>query len=167
MNSHSLGETFVILDEQSVRRVVQVTTDLNATRFFKVIGVGQPAFTAPITPVVNTGASQKPWKPCQLAATRNVNDITFTWIRRTRIDYEWRDFVDVPIGETDEAYEVDILNGGGGVVRTIEVLTETATYLGTEQESDFGGGNFQDPVAIKVYQLSNIAGRGHPASAII
>jgi hypothetical protein len=65
-----------------------------------------------------------------------------------------------PIGEEDERYEVSILDGTESEVRKIEVTTTTATYLGSEQETDFGGGNFQDPVRAIVYQMSRVVGRG-------
>lgn len=64
----------------------------------------------------------------------------------------------VPLGEETEAYEVDILNGSGAVVRTIEVTSPTATYTAAEQTTDFG--STQSAVTVRVYQLNAQIDRG-------
>jgi hypothetical protein len=33
-------------------------------------------------------------------------NLTISWIRRSRVDAEWRDGVGIPLGEESEAYEV-------------------------------------------------------------
>lgn len=166
MNSHAIGETFVILDSDSVRRAVEATTDLNVQRYWKVVGAGLPVFNAPVTPFINTGVSQKPYQPVHITGTRDGSDnLTINWVRRTRIGGEWLDWIEVPLGEEDERYEVDILTGAGTVVRTIEVTSETASYTAAEQTTDFGG--VQNPVAVNIYQLSTVVDRGYPGNALI
>lgn len=166
MSSHSVGETFVILDADSVRRVVQNTNDTNAERFFKIVGSGLPVYSATVTGFVNTGLSQKPWKPAIIRSTRDgPGEITITFHRRTRLDYEWRDFVDVPLGQQQESYEMDILDNSGNVVRTLESTTEQFIYTVANQTTDFGG--TQSHVAVVIYQMSNLVGRGYPANAVV
>lgn len=166
MGSHTVGETFVILDPDSVRRVVQNTDDTNAERFFKIVGSGLPVYAAVVTPFVNTGLSQKPWKVAIIRSTRDgPGEITATFHRRTRIDIEWRDFVDVPLGQEQESYEMDIINNAGTIVRTLESTIEQFIYTVADQTTDFGG--IQDRVAVVIYQMSNLVGRGYPASAVI
>lgn len=166
MNSHVSGETFVILDTDSVRRVVQNTNDTNVQRFFRILGAGLPLYSSVVTPVINTGFSQKPWKASQIRSSRDgPGEITTTWYRRTRINIEWQDFVDVPLGQEQESYEIDILNNAGVVVRTLETTTTTAVYTVADQTTDFGG--IQSAVAIIIYQMSNLVGRGQPANAIV
>jgi len=156
----------VILDTDSVRRVVQNTNDTNAQRFFKIVGAGLPVYAAVVTPFVNTGFSQKPWKASQIRSARDgPGEITVTWKRRTRINYEWQDFVDASLGQEQESYEVDILDGAGIVKRTIDTTTPTAIYTVAQQNSDFGGA--QTHVAIIIYQMSNLVGRGQAASAVV
>jgi hypothetical protein len=41
----------------------------------------------------------------------------------------------------------------------------TAEYSAAEQTSDFG--SLQSSVAVKIYQLSGIVGRGYPKDAVI
>ena len=166
MNSHSIGETFVILDNDSVRRATETTTDLNVQRYWKIVGAGLPVFNAPVTPFVNTGVSQKPYQPVHIVGTRDMSDnLTITWVRRTRVGGEWLDWIDVPLGEVDELYEVDILTGAGTVVRTIDATEETASYTAAQQTTDFGSA--QNPVAVNIYQISNVVGRGYPGNALI
>lgn len=166
MGSHSVGETFVVLDPDSVRRVVQNTNDTNAERFFKIIGSGLPVYAAVVTPFVNTGNSQRPWKVAIIRSTRDgPGEITATFHRRARINIEWQDFVDVPLGQEQESYEMDIINNAGTIVRTLESTTEQFIYSVADQTTDFGG--IQSRVAVVIYQMSNLVGRGYPASAVI
>jgi hypothetical protein len=46
-------------------------------------------------------------------------DLTITWVRRTRYSGEWRDLIDAPLNEASEAYQVDVLDGAGQVIRTL------------------------------------------------
>ena len=166
MNSHVVGETFVILDTDSIRRVIQNSNDTNVQRFFKIVGAGLPAHSATVTPFVNTGFSQKPWKVAIIRSSRDgPGEITIDFHRRTRISIEWQDFVDVPLGEETERYEMDILNNAGTVIRTLESSTEEFIYTVADQTTDFGSA--QANVAIRIYQLSNLVGRGQAASAIV
>jgi hypothetical protein len=166
MNSHSLGEIFVILDVDTVRRAVQNTTDLDVQRFLKVVGAGLSGFNAPVTPFINTGVSQKPWQPVQIQGARDGSDnLTITWNRRSRIGHQRIISTSPPLGENNERYEVDILTGAGTVIRLIEVTTPTAVYLESEQSSDFGSA--QTVVSVAIYQLSTVVDRGYPGRALI
>jgi hypothetical protein len=68
----------------------------------------------------------------------------------------------VPLAETSEAYEVEILNGEE-VVRTLAATTPSALYTAAQQTSDFG--STQPSITVRVFQLSEAVGRGFPAEA--
>lgn len=164
MGSHSVGETFVILEPASVRRVVQNTNDTGVERFFKILGSGLPVYAAAVTPFINTGNSQKPWKPAIIRSTRDgPGEVTITFHRRSRINFEWQDFVDVPLGQEQESYEMDILNNAGVVLDTLESTTEEFIITVALQESLFV--TVQDRIGVVIYQMSNLVGRGFPAAA--
>lgn len=166
MNSHTSGDVFIILDADSVRRVIQTETDLNVLRHFKIVGKGLPGFSAPVTPVINTGMSQKPWQSVNVLGTRDgSNNLTITWVPRTRVNIEWLDLVDAPIGEAEERYEIDVLGSSGTVVRTLTATTPTVDYSAADQTTDFGSAQAVIPVII--YKMSNVVGRGHPARALV
>jgi hypothetical protein len=101
-----------------------------------------------------------------IRGSRNgVGDLTITWARRTRYSGEWRDLVDVPLNEASEAYEVDVLDGAGQVVRTLSTSIPSVTYLAADQTADFG--TPQAGIDIAVYQLSAAVGRGFAGRATI
>jgi hypothetical protein len=54
---------------------------------------------------------------------------------------------------------------GSTVVRTIEVNSETATYTSAEQNTDFGSN--QDPLTVRIYQMSDYVGRGKVLEAVV
>ncbi len=167
MDNHSLLENFVILDPASVRRVVQATNDTGAERFFKIIGSGSPVYSAVVTPFVNTGNSQKPWKPAIIRSARDgPGEVTVTFHRRSRLNIEWRDFVDVPLGQEQESYEMDILDAPGGtVLDTLQSTTEQFIITVVLQESLFV--TVQAEIDVIIYQMSNLVGRGFPAISVV
>ena len=91
-------------------------------------------------------------------------NLAISWIRRSRVDAEWRDGVDIPLGEESERYQLDVLDGGN-VVRTIEITSSAASYSAADQVVDFGSA--QSSIDIALYQLSAVVGRGYAASATL
>ena len=68
----------------------------------------------------------------------------------------------MPLGEAEERYEVDILDGAT-VKRTLTATTPAATYTAAQQTADFGAP--QPSVSLRIYQLSATRGRGTPREA--
>ncbi|WP_270933398.1 hypothetical protein [Falsiroseomonas oryzae] len=124
--------------------------------------------TAPATvSKLARGRAERPYAPAHVTGTRDASgNLTITCVRRTRMDGGWADYTrEVPLNETAEAYEVEILEGGT-VVRTITGLfAPTATYSAADQTTDFGLA--QASVPVRVYQLSAIVGRGIAARATL
>jgi hypothetical protein len=103
------------------------------------------------------GLGLRPWRPAQLRAARDGNDTIFTWIRRTRIDGDSWELAEVPLGEEQEVYRLEILSGTA-IIRTVELSTPTYRYLAADQIADFG--SMQSSFALRVSQLSMAFGRG-------
>ncbi|MEM7619760.1 MAG: glycoside hydrolase/phage tail family protein [Pseudomonadota bacterium] len=97
----------------------------------------------------------------QLDGSGNLN---ISWIRRTRIDGDPWEVVEVPLGELSERYEIDILDGGN-VIRTLTSETPNVIYTASEQATDFS--SIPTQFDINIYQLSSVYGRGIARSAII
>jgi hypothetical protein len=93
--------------------------------------------------------------------TSSADGVSFTWDRRTRLDKNFTTGV-TPLGETTEAYEIDVYDDGTftTVVRTLTSTTETVNYSEAQQIADFGGA--QTNFYIDVYQVSAMLGRGYP-----
>ena len=95
---------------------------------------------------------------------RTVDDLTISWIRRTRIGGDSWEQLEVPLGEEAERYEVEILNGGS-VVRVLPSNEPEVIYPALLQETDFG--MVQLSVSVRVFQVSPSFGRGTLRSAIV
>lgn len=157
---HASGERFVLLSGNAVRAELGAS-DVGDTLYFKPITTGGASgFPQALT---YTAASAKPYSPVHLAAANVSGDKLISWTRRTRIGGEALNGTTPPLGETTEAYQVDILNGSGTVIRTLSGLTSpTATYTAAQQTTDSNAG-----VTAKVYQISSTVGRGFPASVAL
>jgi hypothetical protein len=110
------------------------------------------------------GEGLKPLSPVHLRGTRAGGDLAITWIRRTRLGGDTWDAAEGPLGETEERYEIDILDGTD-VVRTLTATSPAATYTAADQTTDFGGP--QASVSLRLYQLSATRGRGTPREAVL
>lgn len=163
--SHGAGAVFVLLSRSTISRVGFDSSEIGILRHFKAVSNGRVLATTAAKPFICNGASLKPYAPVHIRGSRDgSNNLTITWVRRTRTGGAWRDYVDVPLGEETESYSVDILNGAT-VVRTLTATSETATYTAAQQTTDFG--STQASVAVKVYQISSLVGRGFPGSETI
>jgi len=158
---HAVGELFALLDIDAILKHEMALGEVDTTRYFKAVTIGADKSDGRINPISFLGRALYPYSPTDIRGSRDVaNDLTITWERRTRYGGDWRDYTgDVPLGEAAEAYEIDIVDSSGAVLRTIEDLTsETATYTAAEQTTD--GLTPGDPVTVHVYQVSDIVGRG-------
>jgi GTA TIM-barrel-like domain/Putative phage tail protein len=110
------------------------------------------------------GLGLKPLSPVHVRSVRSGDDVTISWVRRTRLGGDVWDLPEVPLGEDSEAYEVDILDGAT-VVRTLASATPSVTYASADQIADFGSA--LPSYDIRVYQMSAAYGRGTPRSAVV
>jgi hypothetical protein len=163
--THQLGDRAILLTLRTVQRGVMGVSDLDRSLFYRPVTFAQDLLRASMQAFTNTGNGLRPYAPDHVRGTRDGSEnLTITWIRRTRIGGEWQDVRDVPLGEGLEAYEVDILDDEA-VVRTIATTTQTAAYTAAEQTAD--GLTPGDPVALIVYQLNVTVGRGYGRSATV
>lgn len=113
-----------------------------------------------------SGRGLRPYSPAQLREMpRRGGDVLLTWLRRTRASSgdSWV-LIDVPLGETTEAYDLEILKGAA-VVRPVSGLTTPSfPYTAAMMATDFGG-----PVTalrFRVYQIGAL-GRVTVAEALV
>lgn len=162
------GDLFLILDESRAGFAAPVS-EASALRYYRAVSIYEAVSTAAAAASKTTrGRAEQPYAPAHVSGTRDGSQhLSITWLRRTRVDGEWLDGTGtVPLSEGAEAYEVDVLNGSGAVVRTISGLsTPVAAYLASQQVADFG--STQSSVRVRVYQMSNIVGRGIAAEATL
>jgi len=106
-----------------------------------------------------SGAALLPLAPVHLDARRTAAGIAISFIRRTRVDGDSWDVVEVPLGEASEAYRVEILSGSTAV-RTFETSTPQVTYSTAAELADFGAA--QASLTVRVRQVSATVGPGAP-----
>ncbi|WP_224814367.1 glycoside hydrolase TIM-barrel-like domain-containing protein [Hasllibacter sp. MH4015] len=101
------------------------------------------------------GIGLRPYSPVHLRAPRDGAARDVSWIRRSRVDADNWDGVDVPLGEASEQYVLRISDTGA--IRREEILTSPAfTYTDAMRASD----GTQTDYAIEVAQVSERFGAG-------
>lgn len=163
--SHVAGDRFVVLDSAVVKDISGHAL-LGLPRLYKPVTAGATLAETASQNFTYAGRAFKPYAPVHVAGARDGSgNLTLTWVRRARGSSDWNNFVDVPLNETTEAYEVDILNGSS-VIRTISSLASpAASYSAAQQVTDFGAA--QSSVSVRIYQLSSVVGRGYAANAVV
>jgi hypothetical protein len=154
-----IGDQFVLLDG-AVERVSLNLAGVGAVRAHKAVLVG--GTPEDVTPENFTGnaVALKPFSPTGVSGVRDTGDLTITWQRRGRIGQELPSGTDIPLSETSEAYEIDVMDGPS-VARTLTAASGTVTYSSSQQTIDFGSP--QSSIVVRIYQLSSSVGRGYPA----
>lgn len=112
------------------------------------------------------GVGLRPLSPVHVRAARLAGgDIRLSWVRRTRIGGDGWEGTDVPLGEEEERYEVDIVSGGTTIRRLNETMP-AAIYTAAMQVADFGTTDFAT-LDVRVAQLSRGFGRGTAREATL
>jgi hypothetical protein len=104
IEGHVTGEAFVLLDGSAVAfDPAQVGSAPDGA--IAALGLADPAPVA--APIINRGLTLRPLAPVHgLALANGDGSCRLSWSRRARGAWDWRDGVDVPLGETTEAYDV-------------------------------------------------------------
>ncbi len=162
---HQIGESFVVLSSTGLYRMPLPSTEISHTSYYKGVPAGGNFDDAPSLPLAFQGRSMRCFSPVQVTGTRDgSHNLTINWFRRTRWYGEWVDNTDVPLFEDTEAYSIDILNGTT-VVRTFPASSPTVAYSAAQQTTDFGSP--QSSLAVAIYQLNSVIGRGEPAKVTL
>ncbi|MGB0498568.1 MAG: baseplate multidomain protein megatron, partial [Rubricella sp.] len=112
------GSDFVLLDS-ALRQAGLPPTARGLERNYRVgpaaRGIDDPAYRG--FALTFEGVGIRPYAPVHLRAMRRGDALDLTWIRRTRTDGDaWR-AGEVPLGEEEELYRVDVRQGGIVVAR--------------------------------------------------
>lgn len=164
MGLHASGDALVLLDTTDVAAIAMSTGTIGLGYLYRGITVDRDISTDSNRTFAYQGVNLKPLSPIALTGAIDpaTADWSLSWIRRTRTGGEWRDYVDADLGESSEAYQIDVFADGtyATVKRTIAVTTQAAAYTSAQQVADFGSN--QTTIYLKVYQLSATIGRGYP-----
>ncbi|HAH10097.1 MAG TPA: hypothetical protein DCL48_08355, partial [Alphaproteobacteria bacterium] len=113
------------------------------------------------------GLGLRPLSPVHIAGRRDggSGDVTITWVRRTRIGGDVWDGGDVPLNEPEEAYQIEILNGGA-IIRTLTSTGPQALYTAAMQITDWGSSSVS-PITVSIAQTSGAFGVGQRRTATL
>jgi len=165
IGTHGADEVFVLITTATIGSLDFGTADWNLTRWYRALVSGQDDSVTYLYEFANTGVRAKPLSPVHIKGSRDgSNDLTISWIRRSRGTRTYLGGGTVPLNEVTESYEVDIMSGVS-VLRTISISSESATYTAAQQTTD--GLTPGDLVDVNIYQISDTRGRGFPGSATV
>lgn len=163
------GDLFVFLGTTGISEIAVPIADHNVVEFYRPVTSGSIAAAGMIQGFTYHGRDLMPYAPVDGAAalSGSPQDIVLTWVRRTRMAGELRDGIDtVPLNETTEAYEIDILDAPGGtVLRTLNATTPTVTYPHAQIVTDFGSPPTE--LLVDIYQMSEVVGRGFATEQLL
>jgi hypothetical protein len=157
MADHAEGDTFVLLTSEALRTIELDSTDLNVERNFGTITHGKTIEDISAETLTYTGNNLKPFAPIEIGGgTAGFNTAwTINWKRRSRYQWQWRDYYDAGEDEDSRDFEVRIYNSVDTpvtVVRTITVTNAlTTSYTYANQVTDFG--MFQRSIAVSIRQV--------------
>ncbi len=124
------GSTFVLLDER-VYQTGLLRTERRVAKHYRIgpatRGYEDPAYVHLVEAFDGNGL--RPYAPVHLRVSASGVGDEFSWVRRTRIDGDDWDGLEVPLGEEGESYLIRILAGGA-------VLRETVVSAPNWQYSD-------------------------------
>ncbi|MBM3529044.1 MAG: hypothetical protein FJX62_13220 [Alphaproteobacteria bacterium] len=159
------GAPFVLLDRQVIPAARGVNA-LGRSTTLRIVASGRDhgdmaavTLAAPPQPT-----ALRPLSPGHLRARRTADGLTLSWIRRTRLPAHNPQLREVPLGETREAYAVEVLDGED-VVRSFETPVPSVLYPAAGEIADFGAP--QPSVTFRVAQISAQVGHGVASQATL
>jgi hypothetical protein len=165
IGTHGAGERFVRLSTAGTLRPPLSESEIGISYFYRSVSVGRRFDSDASDAYTSTAVGLRPYAVAGVrGGKKHNNHFHIEWFRRGRVDGGWRSNVDVPLTESAESYEVDILNGSV-VVRTFRVSEPFVDYTSSQQNADFG--TTQASISIVIYQMSSAVGRGFPRAATI
>ena len=155
-NQWPVGTRIVVLNS-AVQQVGLRRSALGLERHFRVGASGRGYDDPTAKHLVETfsGIGLRPYAPVHVRVMPQAGDLSFGWIRRTRINGDsWRKG-DVALGEASEAYLVRLYSGAV-LLREMTVVTPQWVYTAAMQASDGASGT----LCFEVAQISELFGEG-------
>ncbi|MBY6239758.1 glycoside hydrolase/phage tail family protein [Methylosinus sp. Sm6] len=159
------GATVVLLDDALVPLASNVA-EIDSPRTYRIGPIGRD-HGDPTYVEANVAATRKalqPYAPTHARARRGAGGVTISFTRRGRIDADAWEGIDIPLGESSEAYEIEIALPGGGL-RLLGGAATAILYPSSAELADFGAP--QTSLDVTIFQIGARVGRGFPLAAIV
>jgi hypothetical protein len=166
---HESSEKFVLLSTSGTRRLLVNTSQIGVERFYKSVTFNKSISAVVPEAFTDNAVGMKPFSPFDVRGAHDVvtGDIELTWQRRTRLSTRVIGplGISVPLGEQSEHYSIDVFSNNTytTVVRTLSSDATSVVYSAAQQTADFG--STQAIIYVKVYQVSEVVGRGYEIKA--
>ncbi|MGX9145948.1 phage tail protein [Mesorhizobium sp. 128a] len=149
---HQAGDIFLMIDPAWLKSAVHPLSDLDATRYYKAVGIGQDPATGVVLPRTIIGAAETPYASINLDAVAGTPDgIDLSWDYRSRLAAGTNP---ANFGEATLAFEIDIYATDGVTYkRTLTATTNSVHYASADVVADLGS----DPpteLFFRVYMMS-------------
>lgn len=119
MAGHAAGEAFVLLHVDTLFALGGNQALVGRTLEAAAQGIGDTSLVSAQRMVV--GRALTPPSPVHLRAQGSAaSGLDIGWVRRSRLGWAWSSGHDVPLGEEQEAYLVEIV-AGGDMLRSVTV----------------------------------------------
>ena len=157
-----VGSRFVLLD-QAVEQLPMAPSQRGIERQFRIGPARRPVTDASFTPQRHAfaGVGLRPLAPVHLRAVSDAGGLALSWVRRTRIDGDAWEGLEVPLGEESERYLLRILQAGQ--IRHEELLSTPHWDMPAALAATLAPGGFQAEVA----QVSAVSGPGYSARLMV
>jgi hypothetical protein len=99
----------------------------------------------------------RPLSPAQIKLAQDPAGVLVSWIRRTRVDGDSWELIEVPLSEASELYQLDVM-AAGVVKRSITLTTPNYLYATADIVTDFGA--LPSSLTLRVAQISAAFGSG-------
>jgi len=169
VGTHAIGESFVLLSSAALQFLPLQLSDRSLTYHFRAVSNGGSLDLAQDLSLTCGLKTIRPLAPAHLKACRaSMGEVSLTWVRCARMNAAWVDYIDVPLDEAEELYDIEICDqASGDVVRSfIDQTDTTLIYTTAQQTADWGGG-LPEAITVRVYQKSVRYGRGQAASVSV
>lgn len=157
---HQPGDWLILLDDPDNVFITMATESLTLERLYRAITQRDTIDSGDNVPFAYRGVNLEPLSAIDASGERDGSgNLTVEFTRRSRLTSSWwTTGVTAPVGEFAEAYEIDVLDGAN-VVRTITAAAPLFSYSAADQAVDFGSP--QGDILFRIYQLSDVVGRGY------
>jgi hypothetical protein len=165
-STHAAGEVFVLLDPSVMGRSDFSSGDWNKDRLYKPVSVLSTLIDTAAQHFTNTGESKRCLTVMDVRGDRtgSGSDLIISWKRRSRLIVPGFGSGPQSLNEAAESYETDVVVGGN-VKRTLASTQPSVTYTAALQAAD--GIAAGSPITVRIYQMSDVRGRGRQVQAAL
>lgn len=163
---HQVGDLFIPLADPDLIFIGSATEAIGIARDYRGVTSGTSVDDASNVIFAYQGVNLEPLSAVSAKAVRDGSgNLSANFYRRSRLSSSWwGSGVPAPVGEAAESYEIDVMSGAT-VKRTISVSTTAFSYTAADQTTDFGSP--QSSITFRIYQLSEVVGRGYVREVIL